>query len=83
MRQGAEEHHGYVASELFKLSSHRSPVDLFEFFNLYIEMVSKASGIQPYFLGGGVCVCVCVACMHVLWGGLKILISKPCSRSIK
>ena len=62
MRQGAEEHHGYVASELFKLSSHRSPVDLFEFFNLYIEMVSKASGIQPYFLGGGVCVCVC--CMY-------------------
>ena len=70
MRQGAEEHHGYVASELFKLSSHRSPVDLFEFFNFYIEMVSKASGIQPYFLGGGVCVCVCYMYASAV-GGLK------------
>ena len=33
-------------------------------------MVSKASGIQPYFLGGGVCVCVC--CMYArAVGGLK------------
>lgn len=47
MEHGAEQH-GYLVSEMFKYSLHRSPIeDLFGLFNLYIAMVLKGSGIQP------------------------------------
>lgn len=79
----AAEEEGYLASEMFKCSSHRSPTeDLFGFFNLYITMVLKGSGLQPCLyiniLGGGVCVCVCTSC-----GGLKVLIPRFYPRSVK
>lgn len=60
--EGAKQHEN-LASEMFKSSSHRSLIkDLFKFFNLYIAVVLKGSGIQPCLdinkLGRGVCVCV-------------------------
>ena len=57
--------------KLFTLSSHRLPVDLLESFNLCIEMVSNASGIQPWLYIRRMCMCVCVLHACTYCGGLK------------